>query len=109
MDNEPPGDIPIPPLDEDLSRMPGEIWDGDKQCKTHYGENHWQCPQLRVSVLIFLSVAKLDMQKERKGKEEKYQERSRFVHKNDAHALKITYSWQENLFPMSHFSHFHAD
>ena len=68
LDNEPPGDIPIPPLDVDLSRMSGEIWDGDRQCKIHYGENHWQCPQQRVSVLAFLSVAKLDMQKERKGR-----------------------------------------
>lgn len=58
MDNEPPGDIPIPPLDVDLSRMPGEIWDGDKQCKTHYGENHWQCPHLRVSVFDILIGSK---------------------------------------------------
>ena len=90
MENEPQEDITIPPLEVDLSRMPGEIWDGDRQCKTHYRENHWQCPQQRVSVLIFLSPAKLDMQKERKGKKD--QERSRFVHKNDAHALKITLS-----------------
>ncbi|XP_068689559.1 A disintegrin and metalloproteinase with thrombospondin motifs 16-like, partial [Montipora foliosa] len=39
LDNEPIGSLPRLPLRVDPSLLPGELWDADKQCQSHYNEH----------------------------------------------------------------------
>ena len=46
LNNEPQEALPTPPDSVDLSHLPGELWDGDKQCQTHYGNSFRSCGQV---------------------------------------------------------------
>lgn len=52
LDDVPTEVLPTPSPDvADLSvLLPGEIMDGDTQCKSHYGEAYRRCSQLRVNL-----------------------------------------------------------